>query len=141
MTIRELRSDADVLNVFPLMHVLRDRIAAGTFLAEVRRQQSDGYRLIGGFVDGRAVVLAGIRRSHTLSRGEHLFVDDLVTDPSSRGAGLGRAMMQWVARDAAAQGLDRIYLDARITAKDFYAKLGFTFHTSIPCWVDTERLV
>lgn len=141
MTIRELRSDAEVVAAFPLMQVLRDRIAADTFLAEVRRQQSDGYRLIGGFVDGRAVALAGIRRSHTLSRGEHLFVDDLVTDPAARGEGFGRAMMQWIARDAAAQGLDRIYLDARITAKDFYGKLGFTFHTSIPCWIETGRLV
>lgn len=141
MTVRELHSDSDILDVFPLMQVLRDRIAPQTFLGEVRRQQADGYRLIGGFVDGAPVVLAGIRRSHTLSRGEHLFVDDLVTEPAAQGAGHGRAMMRWVAQDAASQGLTRIYLDARITARDFYARLGFTFHTSIPCWIDVERLV
>lgn len=140
MEIRELHTDTEILSAFPLMKALRDRIAYETFLQEVRRQQSQGYRLLGGFDGNAAVVLAGIRRSHTLSRGDHLFVDDLVSDGSVRRAGHGRAMMQWIARHAAADGIPRIYLDARITAKGFYEKLGFTFHTSIPCWIDVDRL-
>lgn len=140
MDIRELESDAAILEAFPLMKALRERIARDTFLVEVRRQQEQGYRLLGGFEHGVLVVLAGIRRVHTLSRGDHLFVDDLVSDASVRGAGHGRAMMAWIARHAAAERIPRIYLDARITAKGFYEKLGFTFHTSIPCWIDVERL-
>jgi GNAT superfamily N-acetyltransferase len=140
MEIRELQTDTAILQAFSLMHVLRDRIAAGTFLNEVRIQQGQGYRLIGGFDGERVVALAGVRRSHTLSRGDHLFVDDLVSAPSVRGSGHGRAMMQWLARLAASDGIPRIYLDARITAKGFYEKLGFSFHTSIPCWIDVDRL-
>ena len=140
MHIRELHDDAEIVAVYPLMKTLRERIARDTFLEEIRRQQAGGYRLIGGFENGAPVVLAGIRRSHTLSRGDHLFVDDLVSDPAVRGAGHGRAMMQWVARDAAAEGIPRIYLDSRITARGFYEKLGFTFHTSIPCWIDVDHL-
>jgi GNAT superfamily N-acetyltransferase len=140
MEIRELRSDAAISEVFPLMKALRDRIVRETFVDEVRRQQAQGYRLLAGFEDGIPVVLAGVRRAHTLSRGEHLFVDDLVSDAGARGAGHGRAMMQWLARDARTEGIPRIYLDARITAKGFYEKLGFTFHTSIPCWIDVDRL-
>ena len=34
-----------------------------------------------------------------------------------------------------AEGIPRIYLDSRQTAQGFYRKLGFQFHTSIPCWV------
>jgi hypothetical protein len=34
---------------------------------------------IGGFDGERLVTLAGIRRHTRFSRGEHLFVDDLVT--------------------------------------------------------------
>jgi ribosomal protein S18 acetylase RimI-like enzyme len=140
MDIRELHADAAILDVFPLMKTLRDRITHDTFLQDVRRQQAQGYRLLGGFDNRAAVVLAGIRRAHTLSRGDHLFVDDLVTDASVRGAGHGRAMMRWLARHAAAECIPRIYLDARITAKGFYEKLGFTFHTSVPCWIDVDRL-
>jgi ribosomal protein S18 acetylase RimI-like enzyme len=140
MDIRELKTDAEIGDAFALMKALRDRITPATFVEEVRRQQALGYRLLGGFERATPVVLAGIRRAHTLARGDHLFVDDLVSDASARGRGHGRAMMQWVARDAASQGIARIYLDARITAKGFYEKLGFTFHTSVPCWVDVDRL-
>ena len=119
------------------MAALRDRIQQESFLAEVRRQQQDGYELIGGFDGDRLVTLAGVRRSHTLSRGEHLFVDDLVTDESVRGRGYGKTMMDWLATRAKADRVPRIYLDSRLSARGFYERIGFTFHTSIPCWRDT----
>jgi GNAT superfamily N-acetyltransferase len=122
------------------MSVLRDRVRADTFLAEVRRQQRDGYQLIGGFADGTLVALAGSRPGHTLSRGEHVFVDDLVTDPSRRGEGHGTAMLAWVAARARAAGVPRVYLDSRLTAKGFYERVGFTMLTSIPCWIDAGKL-
>ena len=140
MDIRELQTDAEIGNAFLLMKALRERISAATFVEEVRRQQANGYRLLAGFERGTPVVLAGIRRAHTLARGDHLFVDDLVSEESVRGAGHGREMLRWVARHAASEGIARIYLDARITAKGFYEKLGFTFHTSVPCWIDVDRL-
>ena len=140
MEIREVLSDSDIAGVYPLMKVLRERIARETFVSEVRRQQAEGYQLFAGYDDGVLVVLAGIRRTHTLSRGPHLFVDDLVTNEPARGAGHGRAMMQWLGRQASAEGIPRIHLDARITAKGFYEKLGFVFHTSVPCWIDVDRL-
>ena len=140
MTIRLLESDADILAAFRLMSVLRERVSPDTFLAEVRRQQRDGYQLIGGFLDGTLVALAGSRPAHTLSRGEHVFVDDLVTDPDRRGEGHGTAMLAWIASRAKAAGIRRIYLDSRATASGFYEQVGFTMMTSIPCWIDVERL-
>ncbi len=94
MDIRELSSDAAIAAGFPLAAQLRDRVREETFLAEVRRQQLEGYHLFGGFEEGRLVCLAGVRRSHTLSRGEHLFVDDLVTTEEARGQGRGAEMMR-----------------------------------------------
>jgi hypothetical protein len=58
MDIRELRTDGEVTGSFPLMASLRDRIREEAFLAEVRRQQIEGYRLFGGFDGGRLVALA-----------------------------------------------------------------------------------
>jgi GNAT superfamily N-acetyltransferase len=140
LSIRILDSDADIVAAFPLMSALRDRVKPETFLAEVRRQQRDGYQLIGGFADGALVALAGSRRAHTLSRGEHVFVDDLVTDPHRQGEGHGRAMLAWIGARAKAAGVPRVYLDSRLTAKGFYEQVGFTMMTSIPCWIDVERL-
>jgi GNAT superfamily N-acetyltransferase len=137
VTFKTLTTDDDLTRAFPLMATLRDRIRADTFIAEVRRQQQDGYALIGGFERELLVVLAGIRRSHTLSRGEHLFVDDLVTDASARGRGHGTAMLEWIAARARQDSIPRIYLDSRLSARGFYERIGFTFHTSIPCWRNT----
>lgn len=136
MTFRTLTSDDDLRGAFPLMAALRDRIREDTFVAEIRRQQRDGYELVGGFDGDRLVTLAGIRRSHTLSRGEHLFVDDLVTDARDRGKGYGRETIAWLKARARAEGVPRLYLDSRSTARGFYERVGFTFHTSIPCWIE-----
>ena len=123
------------------MAQLRERARADTFLQEVRRQQAEGYRLYGEFEEDRLVTLAGVRRTHTLSRGEHLFVDDLVTAADARGQGHGTVMMRWLARQAADDGIPRIYLDSRDTARGFYETLGFTFRTSIPCWIEVKDLL
>jgi GNAT superfamily N-acetyltransferase len=140
LSIRILETDADILAAFPLMFTLRERIRQETFLAEVRRQQRDGYELIGGFDDGALVALGGSRPGHILSRGEHVFVDDLVTAEARRAEGHGRAMLAWISARAKAAGVPRVYLDSRITAKGFYEGLGFTFLTSAPCWIDSGRL-
>jgi GNAT superfamily N-acetyltransferase len=141
ITFRELRTDAEIALAFPLMSALRDRIRADTFLDEVRRQQCQGYELVGAFDDAALVALAGVRRTHTLSRGEHLFVDDLVTDERVRGQGHGAAVLRFVAARAASEGISVLYLDSRGTAKGFYEKAGFTFLTSIPCWVDIPKFL
>lgn len=138
LDVRELTTDTEIAAAFPLARELRDRIREETFLAEVRRQQVEGYRLYGGFVEGQLVSLAGVRRSHTLARGEHLFVDDLVTAEAERARGHGQAMLEWLGRHAASQGIPRVYLDSRNTAKGFYERVGFTFLTSIPCWKDSS---
>ena len=140
MQVRELSSDVDIVAAFPLARELRDRIREDTFLAEVRRQQREGYRLFGGFEGDRLVSLAGVRRSHTLSRGEHLFVDDLVTAEAARGRGHGAEMLRALAALATEDGVPRVYLDARATARGFYEKLGFTFLTAIPCWIESRVL-
>ena len=140
MEVRELTTDAEIRDAFPLMHELRDRVRPETFLSEVRRQQAEGYRLYGLFTEGSLVTLAGARRTHTLARGEHLFVDDLVTATGAQGGGFARALLRELARIAFVQGVPRIYLDSRLTAKGFYEAVGFTMQTSIPCWIEVEKL-
>jgi ribosomal protein S18 acetylase RimI-like enzyme len=141
LDLRELSSASEIAAAYPLMRQLRDRVREDTFVAEVQRQQRQGYRLFALFDGGRLVALAGVRRTHTLSRGEHLFVDDLVCAEGDRGKGYGRELMRGLAAMAKETGLDRIDLDSRITAKGFYEKLGFRFHTSIPCWIGVEELL
>jgi GNAT superfamily N-acetyltransferase len=141
LTIRELQGDGEIAAAHSLMAVLRPHLARDGFVERVRGQRREGYRLIGGFVRERLVVLAGVREGCTLSRGVHLFVDDLVTEPDEQGKGYGGEMLRWLARDAATRGLASIWLDSRATAKGFYEKMGFMLHTAIPCSIDVSRLM
>jgi GNAT superfamily N-acetyltransferase len=140
ITVRELVSESDVASACELMRLLRPHLRPETFAATVALQREDGYRLYAGH-DPQLVCLAGIREARTLARGPHLFVDDLVTAESARGRGVGTAMLRWLAQFAAEKRLPRIYLDSREAAIGFYRKVGFTFLTSVPCWIDAEALL
>jgi ribosomal protein S18 acetylase RimI-like enzyme len=134
-TVRVLNTDDAIAAAFPLMRCLREHLTADTFVATVRGQQRGGYVLAGGFVEASAapVALAGFRVSQTLSRGPHLFVDDLVTDSARQGMGYGTAMVDWLRAEAFRLGLPWVWLDSRATAKGFYERVGFEFQTAIPC--------
>ena len=138
ITVRELISEADIAPACELMRLLRPHLRPETFAATVALQREQGYRLYAGY-NPQLVCLAGIREARTLARGEHLFVDDLVTADSERGRGVGTAMLRWLAQLAAEKHLPRIYLDSREAAIGFYRKVGFTFLTSVPCWIEVEE--
>lgn len=122
------------------MKQLRDRVVADRYLDEVQRQRGEGYRLFAGSADAIPVALLGIRHTHTLARGEHIFVDDLIVDAARRGSGIGKEMLIWLARWTREHGCPMIYLDSRDTAKGFYAALGFKYLTSAPCFITAEML-
>ncbi|MGA2496142.1 MAG: GNAT family N-acetyltransferase [Tepidisphaeraceae bacterium] len=140
ITVRELVREADIASACELMRLLRPHLRPETFTATVALQREQGYRLYAGYNPG-LVCLAGVREARTLARGEHLFVDDLVTADGLRGQGAGTAMLRWLAQLAAGKHLPRIYLDSRDSAIGFYRKCGFTFLTSVPCWIEVEGLL
>jgi len=140
LEIAELTRDDELAAAYPLMAELRPRVKAEDFVLQVRAQQREGYRLLAGSVAGRPVTLAGCRISITLVRGRHLFVDDLVTAASAQGNRYGTAMLRRLAEIAQAEGIDRVYLDSRDTARTFYEQVGFTMNTSIPCYIEVAAL-
>ena len=136
LSVRELTGDDDLRAALPVARALRPHLTEQTFSELVRRQRTEGYTLVGGFAAGRLVAVAGYRLSCTLSRGPHLFVDDLVTAPGEQGKGYGAAMVGWLRATARSAGVARVYLDSRDTAVGFYERAGFTFLTAKPCWVE-----
>jgi GNAT superfamily N-acetyltransferase len=141
LIIRELEGDAEIAGAFALMNVLRERLRPETFLEQVRIQEAESYRLVGGYVEGKLVTLAGVRRQHTLARGPHAFVDDLVTAPDEQGKGYATALLKYVAARAAENGLPKVYLDARASALTYYDRLGFRTLNAVPCWIEARKLL
>lgn len=97
-------------------------------MARVRRQSYSGYELVAAFRDGKIIGVLGMRPVHTLARGAHLHVDDLVVDAAVRGSGAGRALMEYAESDARARGMTAVFLDARPDAVAFYEREHYLRH-------------
>jgi GNAT superfamily N-acetyltransferase len=105
-----------------------------------RVQRPEGYRLVGAFVDGRCVAVAGFRELHTLGWGHVIYVDDLSTHPDARRRGYGRALLEWIAEEAQRLGCDEVHLDSaveasRLDAHRLYLNTGMritSFHFAKP---------
>ena len=72
--------------------------------------------------------MLGMRPVHTLARGAHLHIDDLVVDEAARGSGAGRSLMAYAESDARARGMTAVFLDARPEAIPFYEREEYLLH-------------
>jgi GNAT superfamily N-acetyltransferase len=127
ITLRRLEP-AEWRLAFPVIAVLRTHLTLEEFLERVDRQSFGGYQIVGAFVDGRLAGVLGVRPVHTLARGAHLQVDDLVVADEDRRADIGKALMDYVEREAQVRGMGAVFLDARSEAVPFYKSLGFGLH-------------
>jgi ribosomal protein S18 acetylase RimI-like enzyme len=116
-------------SVFSIIVALRPHLDREEFLHRVRRQSYGGYELVGAFRAGRLIGVLGMRPVHTLVRGPHLHIDDIIVAEMERKSGSGRALMAYAEADAKARGMTAVFLDARPEAIGFYERLGFALHT------------
>jgi GNAT superfamily N-acetyltransferase len=69
--------------------------------------------------------------------GRILSVDDLVTDETMRSKGLGKALLDWLTREARSLGCGQLHLDSglhRLDAHRFYERESLTktaFHFAV----------
>lgn len=73
--------------------------------------------------DGRGVPLAAGRLRFVSERTAK--VERMCVDPSRRGTGLGRWLMDHVERRAAVDGAQKIVLNAQVAVEEFYRRLGY----------------
>lgn len=100
------------------------------FIESVRIQTMNGYELVGAFNDEKMLGLMGVRPVHTLARGPHLHVDDLVVDETSRSLGVGKILLDFALTESKDRNMNFVFLDAREQAIPFYERNGFIFHTA-----------
>jgi len=129
MEVRQIFAH-EIESAFPVVAELRPHLDLEEFVDSVRRQSEVGYELWGAF-EGRTILgVIGFRSTQNLSRGAHLFVDDLVVSSTALMRGIGRALMACAEREARRHGFAGVYLDSRATALEFYAKLGYAPHAA-----------
>lgn len=130
MKIIELRSDEEILSARDVTRQLRTGVAAGDYLATVRRMMEGGYHQAALFEDGEPRAVAGFRIFEMLYTGGPLmYVDDLSTDARLRSRGHGRALLSWLKGEAKRRGCVQLHLDSgvqRAQAHRFYFREGLT---------------
>ncbi|MHA7680133.1 GNAT family N-acetyltransferase [Cupriavidus sp. PET2-C1] len=126
LEIRRL-SPAEWGQAFPVITQLRS-LDEAEFLRRARRQSHSGYELVGAFQGNKLIGVTGMRPVHTLARGAHLHVDDLVVDAQVRGSGAGHALMAYAEADARAREMTAVFLDARPEAIPFYERESYVLH-------------
>jgi GNAT superfamily N-acetyltransferase len=135
--IRNLATADELLPAWPVVRQLRPQLEARAFVEQALRQQREGWRATGLFVDGEVRAFAGWRVVEYLVHGRHAYVDDLVTDADARGVGHGKALLDWLKAEARALGCGSLHLDSGTQRKDahaFYLREGLRidgFHFGI----------
>ena len=93
------------------------------------QQRPEGYRIVAAFLPAMpdAVVAAGFRVQHQLSKARFLYVDDVVTLPEHRSRGYAELVFDWLFEEARRLGCEQLHLDSghqRYDAHRFYLKRG-----------------
>lgn len=122
--IAEALTEAEISRCFPVMRQLRTHFEdEQKFIDQVKRQQTNGYRM--AFLEDANGVraVAGFRMSESLFAGRFCYVDDLVTDGTGRSLGYGSALFDWLVAEARTAGCGKLELDSgvqRFAAHRFY---------------------
>ena len=120
------RTDEEIARCHAVMVQLRQQLSHEEFCARARRQIDHcGYELVQLSHDGDVRAVAGFRVSENLAWGKYLYVDDLVTDETTRSMGHGEAMLRWLIERARSQDCDELHLDSavqRFAAHRFYLR-------------------
>ncbi len=127
-TIQHAETDAQIQKCFPALKVLRPHLEESSFLGTLRRQQTQGYRLLYLEVDDEVKSAAGYRLLEYLAYGKVLYIDDLITLPTEKRKGYGGQMLDWLIAYAKTQACDQVHLDSgyqRHDAHRLYLNKGF----------------
>jgi GNAT superfamily N-acetyltransferase len=127
VTIALAVTDEEIRRCYGVLVQLRPHLGVTQLVAQVRRQQKEGYHLAYLAVDGVVRSVAGYRYGEYLAWGRILYVDDLVSDAAVRGSGCGQQLIEWLMAQARAQGCDQFHLDSGVQrhgAHRFYLARG-----------------
>ncbi len=114
-------TDEEIARCFGVMFHLRPHLREAEFVARVRAQQAEGYRLAYVEDDETVVAVAGYRVMQMLATGKTMYVDDLVADEARRSRGYGKALLDWLQQQARAEGCETFSLDSGTHRQEAHA--------------------
>ena len=119
---------SEIERAFGVFAHLRPHLDLATFVARVRAQRAEGYKIIFIEKEGKIVSAAGYRVLLFLAWGRVLYIDDLITHPESKRTGFGGALLDWLIEEGRRLECDEVHLDTgyqRHDAHRLYLNKGF----------------
>ncbi|AFU67625.1 N-acetyltransferase, putative [Psychroflexus torquis ATCC 700755] len=82
---------------------------------------------IGAFVDSKCIGILSLFEANTdeLSKTKHYQLRGMAVDLEYRGKGIGKQLVNFSEHELKALGIPVLWCNARISAEEFYSKLGF----------------
>lgn len=140
-SIRELRSQEEILEAFPLMKQLRSHLDEETYLDLVLdAKDKDRYKLFALINGGEIVALTGFKPMITLYYGRFVWVCDLVTDSKKRSKGYGEKLLTYVHEWAKSNNYESVALSSGLQRTDAhrfyeekmdYSKVSYVFKSTL----------
>jgi GNAT superfamily N-acetyltransferase len=125
MSIQLAKSDDQILRCFPILVQLRSHLQQLDFVAQVQRQQQQGYQLAFLERDAQVVAVTGFCISECLAWGQFMYVYDLVVEDAERSRGHGHQLLEWLKKFAKLHNCRQLHLDSgvqRFDAHRFYSQ-------------------
>lgn len=139
----ELKNHEAGRRAFSVMCELRPHLHdEAAFIAQLLRQQQQGYHLLAALEGGRVAGLAGYRIQENFIYGRFLYVDDLVVARHSRSQGCGQQLIQQLRDNARAQQCACLVLDTGLgnaLGQRFYFRQGLLAKGMHFCQVLAEQ--
>lgn len=126
----QLAKDGEqIRSCYKVMQQLRPHLTSEhAFVLQVQRQMHTGYHLAYIQEGGQVKSLAGFRYLEFLAWGKVIYIDDLISDATTRRNGYGSKLLKWVINEAKKAKCDQVHLDSgpmRYDAHRLYLNHGF----------------
>ncbi|WP_442785812.1 GNAT family N-acetyltransferase [Lentibacillus sp. Marseille-P4043] len=140
LTIKQLQSQKEIIQVFPVIKQLRTHLDETTYLELVTdAMENDGYKMFALLDNYEIVAVAGFKPMITLYYGRFVWVCDLVTDRNNRSKGYGERLLAYVHEWAIEHHYESVALSSGLQRKNAhrfykdkmnYDKVSYVFKNS-----------
>ncbi|MED2014955.1 GNAT family N-acetyltransferase [Bacillus wiedmannii] len=129
MNIREVVTEADLHDVFPVLQQLRTKLSREEASSLFQKMKEENYKLFSlRNEEDEAVSLAGVAICTNFSNEKHVFVYDLVTAEAHRSKGYGNVLLSYIENWGKENECESIVLTSafpRLDAHRFYEREGY----------------
>lgn len=135
MNIREVVTEADLHDVFPVLQQLRMKLSREEASSLFQKMKEENYKLFSlRNEEDEAVSLAGVAICTNFYNEKHVFVYDLVTAEAHRSKGYGKVLLSYVEKWCSSIVLTSAFprMDAhRFYEREGYDKVSYSFYKEL----------